>query len=85
MPHRGAGPSRSPYAGRPTPCPSSHSSQYVPKPLKHLTLAGLPHLQVIAGNVFAALGAGMSWFMAAAIGWPQTLHAGAWRISIDEA
>ncbi len=50
----------SPYAGRPTPCPSSHSTQYVPKPLKHLILAGLPHLHVIAGNVFAALGAGMS-------------------------
>jgi hypothetical protein len=63
------------YAGRPIPWPSSHSVQYVPTPPKHRTRAGLPHLHVIAGNIFAALGAGISWFLAAMTGWPQTLHA----------
>ena len=49
----------------------------MPIPLKHLTRAGFPHLQVMTGNIFAALGAGISWFLGATTGWPQTLHAGA--------
>jgi hypothetical protein len=56
------------YAGRPAPCPSSHSVQIVPTPLKHLTRAGLPHLHFIDGNIVAALAAGMSWFFAATTG-----------------
>jgi hypothetical protein len=64
------------YAGRPLPCPSSHSVQKVPIPLKQRTRAGLPHLHVSAGNILAALGAGMSWFFASNTGWPQTLQAG---------
>jgi hypothetical protein len=42
--------------------------------LKHLTLAGLPHLQVITWNILAALGAGMLWFLVATTGWPQMLQ-----------
>jgi hypothetical protein len=34
------------------------------------------HLHVTAGNILAALGAGMSWFFASKTGWPQTLQAG---------
>jgi hypothetical protein len=49
--------------------------------LKQRTLAGLPHLHVIKGNILAALGAGTSWFFTATIGWPQTLQARAWLIS----
>ncbi len=56
------------YAGRPLPCPSSHSTQHVPIPLKHLIRASLPHLHVNVGNNLAALAAGMSWFLAAAAG-----------------
>ena len=68
--HRDAGPWA--HAGLPSPCPSSHSTQYVPTPLKQRTRAALPHLQTIAGNILAALGAGTSWFSAATIGWPHT-------------
>jgi hypothetical protein len=47
----------------------------VPTPLKQRTLAGLPQLQVIEGNILAALAAGMSWFLASKTGWPQTMQA----------
>jgi hypothetical protein len=49
-------------------CPSSHSTQYVPTPLKQRTRAGLPHLQIMIGNILAALAAGMSWFLASKTG-----------------
>jgi hypothetical protein len=64
------------YAGLPLACPSSHSVQYVPRPLKHRTRAGLPQWQVMIGNILAALEAGTSWFFASKTGWPQTLQAG---------
>jgi hypothetical protein len=32
------------------------------------------------GNILAALGAGMSWFLASKTGWPQMLQAGAWGV-----
>jgi hypothetical protein len=38
-------------------------------------------LHVIAGNILAALGAGMSWFLAATTGWPQRGQAGERLIS----
>jgi len=56
------------YARLPLPWPSSHSVQHAPTPLKHLTLAGLPHLQVTGRKLFAALAAGMSWFLASKTG-----------------
>jgi hypothetical protein len=59
---------RTAYAGLPIACPSSHSTQYVPSPLKQRTRAGWPHLQFIEGNILAALAAGMSWFLAATTG-----------------
>ena len=65
---------RKSYAGRPRPCPSSHSTQYVPTPLKQRTRAGFPHLQIMAGNILPALAAGTSWFLALKTGWPQTLQ-----------
>ena len=45
-------------------------------PLKQRTRAGLPHLQVMIGNILAALEAGTLWFLASTTGWPQTLQAG---------
>lgn len=64
------------YAGLACPWPSSHSTQHEPRPSRQRTRAGLPHVQVLAGNILAALRAGMSWFLAETTGRPQTLHVG---------
>lgn len=37
----------------------------------------MPHLHVIEGTIFAALGAEMSWSLAATTGWPQTCRGSA--------
>jgi hypothetical protein len=57
-PHRPG--TRAAYAGLPCPCPSSHSVQNVPTPLKQRTRAILPHAHFTGGNILAALAAGMS-------------------------
>ncbi len=48
------------YAGFSLAWPSSHSTQYVPIPLKQRTWAGFPQWQVMIGNILAGLEAATS-------------------------